>query len=214
MTVMKRLTLILTLLTLSMSSNAEEDYVQHSAHVHGITALEIAQDSNELELGLISPAYNLIGFEHQPGNEVQKKRVTEVMTLLKRPERVLRLDNKADCELLSVEVESALADNHASAAMADDDHEAQHDDEHEHEHEHHQETEHQAHEQEGKAHNHSDIQVHYRFQCANPQALNVLEIDLFSHFPLIEEIHAQIITQSTQREVVLTPGATRILLSN
>ncbi len=205
---MNRPSLLLALLTLPLASLAEEDHVQLSTHVHGITTLEIARDANELELALISPAYNLVGFEHQPGDEAQKKQVSEVMTLLKSPERFLSLDSKAACELHEVEVETGLAGEHEANAMADHVHE-QHQ-----EHEHKHEAERQAQAHEGEAHSHSDIHARYHFQCVNPQALTALEIDLFSHFPLIEVIHAQIITRSSQRELELTPGTTRIPLAD
>jgi hypothetical protein len=74
---MNRLILSLILLTLPMAVAAEEP-TQLQAHVHGVTKLEIAKDAEAFELSLISPAYNLVGFEHKPGSELQKRRVSAV----------------------------------------------------------------------------------------------------------------------------------------
>ena len=199
---MNRTTLLLTLFFFSQSISAEEEHIQHGAHQHGVTALEIAQDANQLEVGLYSPAYNLVGFEHQPGNEMQKQQVAETLDTLKAPERFLCINPESGCEFIGVDVETPLA-SHQDRSMNTN---------HEHEHEH-QENEHAPHVQAGDAARHSDIQAHYRLLCADPAKLDWLEVDLFAHYPLIEEIHAQIITSTIQREMKLIPGTVRIPLS-
>jgi hypothetical protein len=188
---------------------AAEEPIQLQAHVHGVTKLEIAKDAEAFELSLISPAYNLVGFEHKPGSALQKQRVSAVLKLLLTPERFLSLNNQADCKLVSSNVETPLVDDPVKAAGPE--HEEDKDEHHEQKHEE-QAHEHEHHDHEGEAHRHTDIHARYHFQYAAPDRLTSLDIDLFSHFPLIEAIHAQIITPSMQREMELSPGATHIPL--
>jgi hypothetical protein len=56
------------LLTATHSSAATR---QHGAHVHGIGALNIAQENNELFIELTTPAANIVGFD-APRTDEQK----------------------------------------------------------------------------------------------------------------------------------------------
>jgi ABC-type Zn2+ transport system substrate-binding protein/surface adhesin len=130
---------------------------------------------------------------------MQRKQVNDAVTLLKSPQRFLVMDDQAGCKPVTVQVETPLIETSEAG------HEGQHE-EHAHEHSH------DVHEHEGEAHSHADFQAHYHYRCKDPDSLSSLEIDLFSHFPLIEVIHAQIITQSSQQEMEFTAEKTRIPL--
>ena len=54
-------------------SQAEEKH-HHKAHVHGVAHLNVALEDNELYIEFISPAANIVGFEHQPKTEKTKRR--------------------------------------------------------------------------------------------------------------------------------------------
>jgi ABC-type Zn2+ transport system substrate-binding protein/surface adhesin len=198
---MKRLISLFVLIMPTLNAYSE-DHVQLSAHVHGISELEIVKVADELQLWMISPAYNLIGFEHEPGNEKQMKQMNDALHLLKSPERFLSLNTQAGCKLISVATETPLAnDLHPSGIE-------KHDEDEQHAHR----SEHPEHKHEGEERPHADIQAHYHYRCANPENMTSLKIDLFSHFPLIEKIQAKIITQTRQFEMELTPETAEISL--
>ncbi|UZE95486.1 DUF2796 domain-containing protein [Alkalimarinus alittae] len=51
---------------------------------------------------------------------------------------------------------------------------------------------------------HSDITVSYQFACNNPSALKSIDVQVFTLFPLTEEIDAQIMTDKRQFAAELT----------
>ncbi|MCF7994732.1 MAG: DUF2796 domain-containing protein, partial [Chromatiaceae bacterium] len=59
-------------LSSSLAHNEDEHYRQQGAHVHGVGQLNVAVDGSALLVELISPAMDLVGFEHAPRNEAQR----------------------------------------------------------------------------------------------------------------------------------------------
>ncbi len=43
----------------------------HGAHEHGVAEMTLATEANQLELMLVSPVANLLGFEHAPANAAE-----------------------------------------------------------------------------------------------------------------------------------------------
>ena len=73
-TMKKILTLSTCLILASAYSSAHaETKHDHGAHEHGIATMNIAWESNQLTIAMVSPAFNIVGFEHQPKNKKQKK---------------------------------------------------------------------------------------------------------------------------------------------
>ncbi|MCU7805702.1 MAG: DUF2796 domain-containing protein [Candidatus Thiodiazotropha sp. (ex Lucinoma borealis)] len=171
---------ILSLLTFAQqSTGGEHDREQHGVHVHGEAQLFVAQEGNVLEIELLSPAMNIVGFEHQPSSKVQTQAVETAIATLKQPTRLFNLPSAAGCS-----VESAEA---ASPQAVHDHHEHDHQD-----HKHQDET-------------HSDFTGHYRFECSAITQLEVIRIDLFKHFPGIERIEAQTVSNRGQHKIDLAP---------
>ncbi len=52
---------------------------------------------------------------------------------------------------------------------------------------------------------HSEFHAHYRAACENPGAITKIVVNLFSHFPGIEEIDVQIISDEGQTSIELEP---------
>jgi len=78
---------------------------QH-AHVHGVVVLGVAIDANTVTLQLEAPLDNLVGFEHAPRTEAQKKAVGAMFERLKAPQRLFGFAPAAQCELQSSSAES------------------------------------------------------------------------------------------------------------
>lgn len=166
----------------------------HDAHVHGIGKLNVALNGGDLIFELTSPAANIVGFEHMPENEQQSHEIHEAIELLKEGEKLFILTPKAQCTLHEAHVESDLEQG---------DHE---------EHEAHQHGDAHSEEDHGSESAHSDFEVTYHFECDHPDSLEVIDVQLFSHFPGFEELEVQMLTPNGQTAVELTPKKFQLTL--
>jgi hypothetical protein len=166
----------------------EHEHRHHGAHVHGVARLNVAIEGKELFLELESPAMNLVGFEHMPGNHKQEAAVEKTVKTLEQGERIFIIPSEADCKLVEAEVESPL-------------HKQQHGDHHGDEHD----ADH--HEHEG---DHSEFHATYHFQCAVPAALSYIEVRLFKLFPETKDIDVQFISDRGQGAAELNASNHRL----
>ena len=170
---------------------------QHDAHVHGIAALNLALEGEEVHVELDSPAANIVGFEHAPSSEADHAVLDKAVATLKDGDRLFRFNSAAGCRMEKAEVTSALLDD-------------EHSDEHEkkdgHDHEKHENEDHakEGHEHEGEAH--SDIEAAYHFECDRPGKLTQLTVELFEAFPGMQELNVQYVVESKQGAAELTPA--------
>lgn len=168
----------------SLALGQMDDHTHHhvdepGAHEHGVGALNIAVEGETLEIELAGPADNFLGFEHAPGNEAELQRARTVLASLHQPEQLFKLPPAAGCETVSSQVHSALLEELGS----DEQHAAESDHQHSNEaHDHHTEPHAPA---------HQDIAAHYRFRCANSDALDHLGLTLFKLFPNTERLLVQ-----------------------
>lgn len=77
------------------------------AHVHGIAKLDIAVESTRLSVHLDSPLDNLLGFEHAPRTDAERKQVDAAVAKLKDAAAMFRIDPAAQCTPAVVELASA-----------------------------------------------------------------------------------------------------------
>lgn len=165
--------------------------VEHSAHQHGAAHMNIVVEANQVAMEFESPLFNLLGFEHEARTEAER-------TLLQKQQRFLQqgqgveLSAAAECRLLQHELIMAADTEGHDEAHTEHDHDhadkAHHDDSH------------QAEEE------HQDIQVHYLFECANPQQLNQIRIGWFQQFPDLTEIEVNLLSNQGANVVELTPA--------
>jgi hypothetical protein len=167
-------------------------------HEHGAARLQLAALEDQLDIELTTPAYNLIGFEHAPTDDAERRAANTALALLAAPAQLFRLTPAAGCELQRQQVDAgALAEaeaEHHDASTA-------HHHKHEHEHEHHHD-----HAEADGAHRHTDLHASYSFRCANLRALAHIDIALFERFPRLERIDAQWLTASGQQARTLRAG--------
>ncbi len=159
----------------------QHDHDHHDslgAHEHGAAELDAALDGSMLEIELRSPAMNLVGFEHAPSSDADKRKIADARERLEQPDALFGLPAAAGCKLAETELESPLFEGKAH----------DHGDEHEHEHDGDHESQ------------HSEIRAHYHFDCATPQAIQALDLQaLFEAFPGTKKIQAQLIGPNGQR---------------
>ena len=172
--------LILTVF-FTVSSRAADS--NPDVHEHGVGALNIAIQGNELKIELELPAENVVGFEHEARTAEEKKRVHDAVAKLKKASNTVVLPENAACELEKAEIKSALLEDH---------------------HDHEKSKEHDDHGE------HSEFAVHYHFVCAKTGLLSNLDISLFKHFPSTHKLRVQYITPKGQGALQTTPKSTRI----
>ena len=173
---------------------------QHGSHVHGIAALNLALEGQEVHIELDSPAANIVGFEHAPSSKDDHAALDKAIAALKDGDRLFSFNEDAGCRMETAKVASELLDGehegHAEEKTGKHAHEEKegHDDE-EHEGDHADEGQH---EHEGEGETHSDIEATYHFECNAPGKLTQLTVELFEAFPGMEELKVQYVIESKQ----------------
>lgn len=166
----------------------DAEHRRHGAHVHGISALNLALEGDEIEIELDSPAANIVGFEHAPSSADDHAALDKAVARLKDGDTLFRFNDEAGCRMETATV---------SSAMLDDQHEAE-----SHTHEDKDEHDHDAHEHDDETH--SDIDAAYHFECDAPDKLTQLTVDLFEAFSGLEKIEVQYVIESKQGAAELT----------
>ena len=183
-------------------SHDHEASREQGAHEHGAARLDIALSGKTLELQIEGAAYGFLGFERAPEGAEEVARVEQAQLLLNNASALCAWEGAAGCTAQSARIDAALPE--AAAVSADDDHD--HDHAHEHEHDH-------AHEGHDDGHGgHSNWRSYHRFDCSRPEALGAIEVRLFQHFPKLERIDYQLVTDTAQNGGRLAPGQSVIRL--
>lgn len=185
-----RFALLLSLLAAASLPSAAHAQHTHGAHEHGAAELTVALDGQALVIELISPLDNLVGFEHAPANDTQRAALAEAGRLLSDAEAMFALTAAAACRFEHADIESPWP----MAAMAPAAGQAGHA---------------HAHPTRG---DHEEAVVTYRYTCAQPAALQQIEVRAFARFPRLREIRVEHATARGQGAAVLTPAAAALAL--
>ena len=196
---------------------------EHEAHVHGNATLEVVAEGDELIVGLRVPSYNVVGFEHAPNTDEQRKAVSDALARMRAAKDIFTPNKSAECELEVAEVAFEGMgedghddhDEHDHAKKDEHDHD-EHDhakkDEHDHdEHDHSKMAEHDDHEEHETTH--SELHAEYHFHCHHLDKLATLEVNAFSKLRELEVIEAKVVTASVQTAADLKPGDKVLKLS-
>ena len=169
-------------------------YSSERAHEHGVGSLSIAVEGNEVEIELIVPGSDVVGFEHLPSSESERQAVIMGAKTLRDDSGIVILSPKAGCRIEDVEISSGLMKNQK------DDHKAEHKDEHKHEHKHEHKDEHKDEHKEV----HAEFIAHYHFHCDHPEKLTGAKVGFFKVFPTARELKVKWITPAGQGAAELT----------
>jgi hypothetical protein len=192
------------------STYAEKSAESLDAHVHGLSELTIAMDTKTIELQLISPAMNLVGFEYKASSKQDIATVKQAELLLEQQDSLFLIAG-GDCEHLSTSIDSSdllESNNHHDDQ---DDHEKHHDhDDHE---KHHDHDDHEKHDDHGKhddhsehdqGETHSEMVASYSFTCKDTSKLSSIKVALFAFFPGIHKVNTLWVTPSKQGSSMLS----------
>ncbi|ANO31953.1 zinc-binding protein [Vibrio breoganii] len=203
-----------TLAVASVSVHAEENFRQHSAHVHGSVEFNIAQDGQDLLVEILAPGADVVGFEHAPNNDEQRQALEKALTQLNAADSILKMSSAAGCELSTAQVSHTLGgdddhDGHDHGDHADEhDHDAHGHDDHADKHDH------DAHGHDDHDHSggHGEFNIAYQYQCKDVSKLTEIDSDWFKLFSGTQTIRVNLLTDSAQIATELTKGNTVIKL--
>ena len=156
------------LLTLAVSAHAIAAD-NPGAHQHGHAEMQLAFSADQVEILLLSPAGNILGFEHRPRTPEQHQMIESVTSWL--GETPLINTPESTCTVKATSVQHEVAGGHDH-----DDHGSDHD-EHDH-HKHDNDDENQ----------HADITVTQTLNCPGLNKASSVTTPLTTHFPGIEDL--------------------------
>jgi hypothetical protein len=198
---------------------------QHDAHVHGAAEGNLVLEDTRLRLELEIPGVNLVGFEHAPRNDDQRKLLGHTLSLLERGDWLLT-DPRGQCSLKSVdahthgfggfklgdesESDHSLNDHHPDGR--DSEHSRHDHDEHHHDHHHHHDVGHDGYHDDHQEHDHEHAEFHLVavLQCQSPKRLRWVELNLFDEFPGNETVRLDVLTDQFATRLHLHSGARRV----
>lgn len=198
---MKKILLALSGLILTSAVTGAEKEPRYSAHEHGVAQMNLAKLSKEVQIELIIPAFNLLGFEHEPNSKDQETMVDRTRKILNKPSELFIFEDST-CAVEHVSVTSPFEGDHDNS---------QHKEHEKHEKEH----KHESDEKSAKSSDdsHSEYVLEYHFDCEFSTApLNVDTTALFVSFPNFSKIRVQWLSENKQGSTELTPKQQRILL--
>ena len=180
---------------------------QQSAHVHGIAALNLAIEGGELEIEFVSPAGNIVGFEHEAVTPGERRAIRDAIEQLKEGNALFDLPHAASCSLHVADVEHGHQEEedptdgpgHGGKHDDHDEHEhaeAEHEDGRGHDGKHDDHDEHGHAEEKGDG-THSEFHAHYHYEC-DGSAIRAIGVRFFEHWPRIKEIRVQALTPAGQ----------------
>ncbi|WP_300452388.1 DUF2796 domain-containing protein [Accumulibacter sp.] len=163
------------------------------AHVHGVAELNVDVDKDTLRIALESPLDSLLGFERAPKGDKELDKVRRLASQLRQADKLFVPTPGAGCKLEKIKLESAVLDPVllgeapvAAASPAPAPARAP---------------------QPGAKPAHAELDAEFVFRCAQPAALQGLEVKLFDAFPGYRQIRAQVLTVKRQSAATLSPKA-------
>ena len=178
---MKQLSLLLIIFLAGVLKTLAQGSLE--AHIHGEASLNLVLDDQSLFIEFESPAYNLVGFEHEPKDQIQQKEVQDTLSLLSKPRKVFGFSAQAGCLVESVSVTTTMAGVGKNTVGYEEEH---HEEEH-HEEEHHDHSDGDSTNKES----HSEFKTNYLMTCSEPEKLRIIEFKLFKEFLGLKSIEVQ-----------------------
>lgn len=166
-------------------------------HQHGQAQLQLAISGDHIEAIFLSPAHNLLGFEHEPRTHEQHETLSQVTQWLQQTPLANTKDGS--CSIHSASVHHGEPSEH--------NHETDHHNEHEHEHEGHDEADH--HEEHS---GHSDFEVTQVLECPELADAGTLATPLLEQFARLQQLDIAWVGPAGQGAVRLGQGDKSFIL--
>ena len=192
---MKQLSLLLIIFLVGVLKTLAQGSLE--AHVHGEASLNLVLDDQSLFIEFESPAYNLVGFEHEPKDQIQQKEVQDSLSLLSRPRKVFGFSAQAGCLVESVSVTTTMAGVGKNTVGYEEEH---------HEEEHHDHSDGDSTNKES----HSEFKANYLMICSEPEKLRTIEFKLFKEFLGLKSVQVQWINGEGQGYIELNAESSKL----
>ena len=167
------------------------------AHVHGKASINLVLDDQSLFIEFESPAYNLVGFEHEPKDQIQQKEVQDTLSLLSKPRKVFGFSAQAGCLVGSVSVTTTMAGVSKNTVGYEEEH---------HEGEHHDHSDGDSTNKES----HSEFKANYLMTCSEPEKLRTIEFKFFKEFLNLKSVQVQWINGEGQGYIELDAESSKL----
>ena len=151
--------------------------VAEEPHVHGDVHLNIVKENHLLEIILISPAVNIVGFEHLVSNAEERSAVEKANSLLAQYKKMFSFQNEACKHLETSMVQSGPTEINIG------------------------EPSHDGHQHVHDKNTHSDFEVLYRYRCV--KEMTSLSVNLKDYFPGVSQINVRWIKDGAQGGLTL-----------
>ncbi len=193
-------------------------------HIHGEAEAFIVIEGTKVLIEVESPADNILGFEHAPKTQEQKKHLKNMLTTLNDYRSVITVTN-ADCKSQSTKVDSPFTVSEEDAHHDKHEHQEKHE-HHDHEkHEKHEHHDHEKHEKHGhhdhEKHEHHDHDKHdedthkdfllaYELSCSSTLQAQQLNFPIFKHLSGLEKLTVNWVINNKQGSSILTREKTSL----
>ncbi len=155
----------------------DHEFEEHASHVHGHAIAHISFDHAVLNIELSLSSIDVFGFEHRPKNDAQREKIAQSIATLEKSDNLFIFKINNTCEIDSVNVSSEIIGSDAE----------EHD-----------------HSDSSQEVTHSDVTANYVFKCPEKD-LESIEYLLFDHFPTLDKIEAQFVSEDHQDLFYVTP---------
>jgi Protein of unknown function (DUF2796) len=158
----------------------EATHRQLGPHVHGQGTLDIAIEGKKIEMELVVPGMDIVGFEHMPSTDEQKALVENAKAKLTDVLTVFKLPAAAQCKVATANVESRK-EVHKPGEKDDDEEE-----------------------EKKPGHEHSEFHASYAISCDAPESLTGLETVYFANFAGAQLLNVNVTTSKGQTQAQMT----------
>lgn len=148
-------------------------------HQHGVAELNVAVEGSALELEFTSPLENLVGFEHAPRSERQRKLLQTLQERFSNPAALFAPSAAAQCSVAESTLELPGATKRQDGKAGHDDH--------------------------GEHDGHAALHLSARFECKQPAELKAIELALFDTYRGLRRVKVETVTPQRQLAETLTP---------
>ncbi|SCX80041.1 DUF2796 domain-containing protein [Nitrosospira sp. Nsp13] len=174
-------------------------------HVHGRATLEIAIDGATVQVNLNSPLDNLLRFEHAPRNEKEHQAVTAMTSKFNQADSLFIFTPAAQCRVESTDLTSPVLSPDLLVPASDSGKSADK----------------STRKYSGASRTtpstpspaadmHAELEATWQFRCAQPQALQGVDVRLFQMFPGLQRLDAAVAGPKGQSSAKLSPESTRL----
>ncbi|MGH1419741.1 MAG: DUF2796 domain-containing protein [Hyphomicrobiaceae bacterium] len=186
---------ILCWTALAMPAFGADGHRHAKAHQHGHGTANIAIEKNRIDIELVVPGADIVGFEHAPKSQEQKDNLAEAKKKLADILSLMKVSQSAQCNVSDVKIEfGAPGSEDHKGHKGHDDH-----DDHGHSKEASKHDDHDDHKGE-----HGEFHASYVLKCEDVSQVKALSFAYFKVFASAQELDVNIVTAKKQSKFEVT----------